>query len=76
MSIVAQRTDNRNVALAMSSATMQQLNEAMAERAALAQSLPDNPSESECAAFAHVDAQVQAQMEAWMLTLAASSELA
>ena len=70
MSIVAPPTHDRNVALAPSPDALQHLSTAMTARIALAQALPAVPTDGDYTAFMQFDAQVQAQMDAWALTLA------
>ncbi len=72
MSIVAPPNPNRNMTPVPSPEALGQLSAAMAQRSALARSLPDTLSESECAAFLQCDAQVQAQIDAWLVELAAA----
>jgi len=76
MSIVAPPTHDRNAALAPSPDALGQLSAALAERIALARSLPPEPSASECVAFVACDAQVQTQIDAWMLALSDASAVA
>ncbi len=70
MPIVASLTRDRNATLVLSPDALGQLGVALAQRSALARSLSDAPTESECAAFVLCDAQVQAQVDAWLDALA------